>query len=106
MPIEDFADPGARARWRTEKRAVVFQLYSDEFPTVRIDLFLDEPAPFADLWERAAWFDILPGVAIPFVGLDDLLAMKREAGRDQDLLDVKNLERLRRIRADQDRLDS
>jgi hypothetical protein len=101
VPIEQFADSEARARWRKEKGAVVFQLYSDRFPTVRVDLFLDEPAPFADLWERAAWFDIVPGTPVPFIGLEDLLAMKRSAGRDQDLLDVRNLQWLRRLRAEQ-----
>lgn len=38
------------------------------------------------------------GVPLTFVGLDDLLAMKRSAGRPQDLVDVERLEVLRRRR--------
>jgi hypothetical protein len=39
-------------------------------------------------------------VGVSFVALDDLLAMKRAAGRPQDLADLDRLEKLRRSRGD------
>ena len=42
--------------------------------------------------------EIALGIPVDFVGLGDLLAMKRKAGRPQDLLDVEALERLLRPR--------
>jgi hypothetical protein len=51
-------------------------------------------------WEQvrdgAVAFDV-PGLehAPLFAGLDDLVAMKRAAGRDQDLIDIADLERAR-----------
>lgn len=100
VPLDQFADPEARARWRREKDARVFPLYSDRHPTLGIDLFLENPLPFGQAWEHVAWFDLRPGLKVPFVGLDDLLAMKRAAGRPQDVVDVETLEELRRLRED------
>jgi hypothetical protein len=41
---------------------------------------------------------VAPGLAAPFAGLDDLLALKRRAGRPQDDLDIETLEALRTAR--------
>lgn len=43
---------------------------------------------------------IAPGLEVSFVALDDLLAMKRAAGRPQDLADIDRLEKLRASRED------
>ena len=40
--------------------------------------------------------DFHPGVSAVIVSLDDLLTLKRAAGRSQDLLDVDQLESLLR----------
>jgi len=37
------------------------------------------------------------GVAVDIIGFDDLLASKRAAGREQDMLDVRALERAARV---------
>lgn len=46
--------------------------------------------PGAVLWP-------IPGLeaTVPFAGRDDLIAMKRAAGRPQDMLDIADLERVR-----------
>lgn len=38
--------------------------------------------------------EVAPGVVVPFIGLDDLVAMKLEAGRPQDLVDAEKLRRV------------
>jgi hypothetical protein len=42
--------------------------------------------------------EIEPGFVIPVVGLGDLIRMKRAAGRQKDLADLPDLERLRELR--------
>jgi predicted nucleotidyltransferase len=96
VAIEKFADPERRRAWAREKDAKVFQLFSDEHRTARVDLFLEAPLEFDRALERARWEEIAPGLEVPFVGLEDLIAMKRAAGRPQDLADVDRLEELRR----------
>jgi hypothetical protein len=95
VPFKAFADSANRRSWREEKDARVFQIWSDRFPTARIDLFLEAPFEFGPAWQGAVRSEIVPGLVVPFVGLDLLLAMKREAGRPQDRIDIAQLERLR-----------
>lgn len=94
VALEDFARPELRRVWVEEKNAKVFQLVSEAHRTARVDLFLEEPFDFDVAWSRAHWAEVAPGLRVPFLGLDDLIAMKEAAGRPQDLLDVSNLRRL------------
>jgi hypothetical protein len=48
---------------------------------------------FQDAWERRRVSPLFGIADVPFVCLDNLVAMKRASGRDEDLLDVKRLER-------------
>ena len=56
--------------------------------------FVDGVASFDEVWQHRLVADI-GGVAAPFASLDDLIRMKRAAGRPKDLEDLKHLERLR-----------
>jgi predicted nucleotidyltransferase len=92
---EAFADAATRERWRKERNMIVLKLWSDEHQRTPIDIFVYEPFDFAVEYARADWLDICPGVTAPVVRLAALLKMKREAGRPQDELDIKELERMR-----------
>jgi predicted nucleotidyltransferase len=52
---------------------------------------------FASAWERHETVEI-EGVDVHFVALEDLLAMKRAAGRAKDVGDLEALEEIRRLR--------
>jgi predicted nucleotidyltransferase len=64
-------------------------------PPLRIDFLRTIPGvEFADAWPRrvvVSW----GGQEVPVIGLDDLILAKRAAGREQDLLDAKNLDRIK-----------
>jgi len=95
VAMELFADPQIRKQWVAEKGMLVFNLFSDAHETVEIDLFVEEPFDFAKAYASAVRDDVVPGVAGIFVGLDDLLFLKRQAGRPRDLIDIEKLETLR-----------
>jgi predicted nucleotidyltransferase len=90
VPFADYAKAEERRRWVEEKDAVVFQIFSDRHPSVRIDLFLSEPFSFAEVYGRAAW-QVIAEIPVPFVPLDELLTMKEKAARPQDLADIHRL---------------
>jgi hypothetical protein len=96
VSLEQLADASARLGWVRAKHARVLQLWSDRHTTLRVDVFLEPPLDFDAAFERRHRASIAPGVEVSFVGLDDLLAMKRAAGRPQDLADVDRLEKIRR----------
>ena len=95
VTIEEFADPAKRARWTREKGLTVFSLFSDRHPATEIDLFVEPPFDFESAYARAARFELAPGLQATFVGLADLLDMKRTAGRPQDQQDLEALLALR-----------
>lgn len=62
-----------------------------------VDGLLESVDDYDGLRARAVELEF-PGVGIvPVVGLDDLVALKAAAGRDQDLLDISALRRLRAL---------
>ena len=98
VPMEDFTQEAKRRVWVDEKDAKVFPLFSDEHPSAGIDLFIQEPFDFDRAYNDAERFEVSPGVEATFVGLADLIEMKRQAGRPQDLADIAELEMLRKAR--------
>lgn len=92
---EEFADAATREGWRKNKQMIVLKLWSDEHRRTPVDIFVYEPFDFTAEAVRAKAWDICPGVAAPVVSLPTLLAMKQQAGRPQDLIDIEELQRSR-----------
>jgi hypothetical protein len=97
VPADAFADPAIRASWAREKHMVVFSLRNPQ-GYVSVDLFIEYPMDFEDLWTRS---ELIPvgDIMIRAASLSDLIRIKRGAGRPRDLLDVEQLEQVRRLRA-------
>ena len=96
VSLGEFLDPETRARWIEEKGLTVLSLWSAELPATEVDLFASEPSPpFNAAYERAVRAD-LGDVLVTVAGLSDLIALKRSAGRPQDLEDIRSLEAIDR----------
>ena len=99
--LADFANAEARQAWVSEKGMVVLSLWSPELPGTEVDLFASEPFPFAAAYSRALRAD-LGTTTVTVAGIDDLIALKRAAGRPQDLEDVSALLAIAREPGDRD----
>jgi hypothetical protein len=95
--ILEFADARSRARWQQEKGMVVFNLFHLDNPEIVVDIFISEPFDFASEYTQAKLQEFAPGVFVPVVSLSRLIAMKKEVGRSQDLIDVEKLTILQSI---------
>ena len=100
VPLEDFADAEIRAGWIRDRGLTVLSLFSDRHPFTEVDLFVADPLGFDEAYQQRATFEISPGVEAAFVGIDDLILMKKAAGRPQDLSDLEQLEKLRGVESD------
>jgi hypothetical protein len=91
---EAFADPKLRESWRKEKNMIVLKLWSDAHRRTPIDVFVYEPFDFKKEFARAKWEPVAGKRRAPVVAYQTLLAMKKAAGRDKDLLDIQALKKL------------
>lgn len=94
VPARDFADPQTRARWQRERNLTVFALHDPTDPLREVDLLAESPVDFAELWE-ASHVVVVEGVPIRVAGIAHLIAMKKAAGRPQDLADIEALVAIR-----------
>lgn len=93
VPAQDFADAKVRDGWVAQRHLVAFTMHDPDNLLREVDLLATSPIPYAEL---AADADVLTidGVAVPVASLSHLLAMKRHAGRPQDLADIAALSAL------------
>ena len=69
---------------------IVLSLYNPKIPEDLIDVFIDEPIPFLKAYKRR--LTIKDGsLKISVSSIEDLITMKKKAGRPQDLQDIKEL---------------
>jgi hypothetical protein len=98
---EEFADEQLRETWRRDKGMVVLKLWSDSHRRTPIDVFIYEPFDFARELASARWEAVFGSLQTPIIRYDTLVAMKRAAGRPQDLADLANLAEIQKLREDQ-----
>lgn len=91
VDLHQFADAEQRRRWVEEKHMQVFQLWSEDYPDTPIDIFVEEPFPFAEEYEKALRKPLYGVIDVRFIRIETLIGMKEAAGREQDRIDVKHL---------------
>lgn len=93
-----FADPHQRAAWIRDKGMRVFSMYDPGNPMREVDLFVEHPIPFEELWNRAEAVRLSTTTA-RIAAIPDLIALKRLANRPEDRTDIEALEAISRRRA-------
>ena len=93
LPVDSsgFADPAVRARWIDERGMKVFSMWDPENPLLSVDVFVENPIDFEELWERSEVVEL--GDSQPRVAsIADLIRLKHLADRPQDRADIEALE--------------
>lgn len=91
VPADSLVSEKNRRAWAEEKNMQVFSFYHPEQPISLIDVFVTEPIPFSEL-KKTFVSKSLDDVTIPVVSIQNLIKLKKLAGRPQDLEDIKALE--------------
>jgi hypothetical protein len=92
-----FADPAVRGRWVSERGMRVFSLVDPRDPLRVVDLFAENPVDFEELWVRAETMAV-GRTSVRVASIEDLIRLKRLAGRPEDELDIEALEAIRERR--------
>jgi hypothetical protein len=93
-PLGAIRDPEKVAAWIDEKGMLALNMRSPD-GSVEVDFLVSESKNFAQL-NRHAVKVAYGGHIFPVASIDDLIEMKRKAGRPQDLIDIRSLEEIRR----------
>lgn len=88
-----FADPDIREGWIRDKHMQVLSFYDPRDVAREVDVFVAYPLDFDAMVHQAVPRQVGTRV-VPVAGVEHLIAMKRAAGRPQDLADVAALEYL------------
>ncbi len=95
--LEEFLHRDNWKRWKREKGMLAFSLHHPDRPYEEVDLLTDPPFTFTHAEKHG--ITLRQGnFRLRLVGLDDLMRMKRKAGRAQDLADIESLSKVRRLR--------
>ena len=99
VKIQEARDPETLRRWGREKNRVVFGLRPGKGAGPTVDCLIDPAVPFATLVANAI-AKAIGELTIPIASIDDLIALKRAAGRAIDLADIEALGRLKQLGLD------
>jgi len=91
VSLEQFANGSARRQWVAEKGLTVFSLHSPQHPMTEVDLFVEPPLDFETAYQTRLQVNLASGIQASFLGYNDLVTLKRRAGRPQDLVDLDQL---------------
>ncbi len=83
-----FADASKRAEWQANHSMTFFSRWDTTQRRPSVDLFVESPIPFEPLYADSVPVDVR-GVQVRLAALPHLIAMKKLAGRPQDLTDIE-----------------
>ena len=95
VKLEDLADANKREALLAEKNLIALSLISSTPATPTVDIVIHHPLDFQKAFAKAVQRDI-SGTPVMLASIEDMIALKKAAGRAQDLSDITHLERFLR----------
>lgn len=98
IPIkkEDFIQKEKLAKFAQEKNMKAVSFYNIKDPFKIIDIGVNLPKT-SDILKRKKYVKV-KNLRIPTISIDDLIGMKSDLARPQDLIDVANLKKIKRTK--------
>jgi len=81
--------------WLGEKGMTAYTFQSGDQLRIGIDVLAGKSLKFDEYNDRSIKIDLEEGLKIPVVSMNDLLDMKKESGRPEDMVDVEKLLQLK-----------
>ena len=93
LALDDFINGEKRKSWIVDKDMVVYSLYDAKNPFFLLDIFVQEPFHFEEVYEKRKKIEF-ENTVIPLVPIKALIAMKENSDRPQDKADVFYLKKI------------
>jgi hypothetical protein len=90
VAITDLADSTKRESWIRDKGLTVFSLWDPQDPMREVDVFVEHPIPFDELWDDSEVVD-LGDASVRIASIPHLIHLKRLADRPEDRIDIEAL---------------
>ena len=92
VKLEDLADAARRDALFTEKHLIALSLISSTSASPTVDIVIHHPLDFKQAFSKKVMRDIA-GTPVMLACIEDMITLKKAAGRAQDLSDIIHLER-------------
>lgn len=93
VKVEDLMDEEKRKDWIVNKGMTVFSLYDPKKPFFLLDIFVDVPFNFDEVYKKRKKIKFMDTV-IHVVPIEDLIKMKEKSDRAQDRADIFYLRKI------------
>jgi hypothetical protein len=93
VSIRNFVNKEAREIVIKEKNLIAFSYFNNQANYMSLDVLMDTPISFGELWSRKET-RLVDKTPIDIVSVEDLIALKKYANRNQDIDDIILLSKL------------
>lgn len=90
IKLQDLSNKQQVKKWLKQKGMTAFTFLSEKRVALDIDILVNNSLSFKKFYDKRSVIGIWD-IKLPVISLNDLLKMKKAAGRDQDLVDLKKL---------------
>jgi len=94
VELHDFIDADKRSEWIKQKELTVFSLWNPDELATEIDIFVESPLNFEKAYSAGIDINLSDDIAVKVLNLEDLIFLKKKAGRQKDLEDINKLNAL------------
>ena len=88
ISLETLLDSETRKRMISEKNLIAYSYYSTRSNYMSLDVLIDSPISFNDLWESKEERVVDQETTVFIVSLEDLISLKKYANRNQDRQEI------------------
>jgi hypothetical protein len=97
VKLEELSDNKKIEAWKKEKNMKVFSVYNPLNELEHIDIMVEDYIDFEQAFKNRV-IVTAKGIEISVISIDDLIELKKIAGRKRDEIDISALEKIREIK--------
>jgi len=92
---EQLQDEKLRDQWKNEKGMIVFSFVEKNPPFILVDIFINDKKLFGRV-DKCKKIANVGGVNVPLISIEELIRLKKIAGRNKDIDDIVQLRAIKK----------